>query len=169
MVIIFNFILHIAIITGLLGLIYISFKLAWFYKMPSDFERGIRIMACVVGFLLYIGSRAVGLSIPELMISAITQGGYINIFIVTVLLPAGLGVVVTSFIINRLQDSHTIALRIVLMLAVFIIFLLFDSYTLSFGHEIDDNSINKFLLPNMIFTLSACLYAIFFLKPEHLP
>lgn len=169
MVAIFNFLLHIVIVAGFIGLVFVSAKLAWFYQSPSEFERSIRVLSCVVGFLIYIGSRAVGLSMPELMMSAIAQGSFVNTFVLAILLPAGVGVAVTWFIINRLQHSHAIALRSLLMLIVFVLFLLVDSYAVAFGESVNGENINKFLLPNMIFTLSVSLYAIFFLKPESLP
>lgn len=174
-----NLLLNAVIVIGLLSLVWVAYKLVTVHGAPQTNEIALRVLSCAMGFLIYVGSRATGLSIPDLMLSAITQGGFFNIFLKSVLLPAGSGILVSWFCISRMKDSGLIATRMTLILMVFVLFTFVDAYAVAYdlSEEVarslrysgsKDNQINALLAPNLVFTLTVGLYATLFLKPTQL-
>jgi hypothetical protein len=164
---ILNAVVHITIIASILAFIGSAITLAFTYGKPSAFETFLRFLAIVAGFLIYAGSRAVGLSMPELILSSINQSGLGGDVFKTFIIPAGAGIASTWLIIHGLKDSKAIAVRVSLMLATFVLVLLVDSYFSTYSFE-NPGGLNKFLVPNLVFALASVLYAVLFLKPEDL-
>lgn len=164
---ILNAIVHVTIIASIIGFIVAAGALAFGYRSPTGFEVFLRLLAVVSGFLIYAGSRAIGVSIPELILSAISQAGLGNTFFRSFIIPAGAGVASTWVMVRGLKDSNTIAVRVSLLLATFVLVLLVDSYFSTYSFQ-NPGGLNKFLVPNLVFALASLLYAVLFLKPEDL-
>lgn len=122
----------------------------------------IRIIAALVGFLIYFAANALGLSIPSLMLKAIstTNPGAIGLF--GAVAPAAAGVIVAWYCLRTLKKSEELAFRLLVLLSTFIIVLFGDVYVASLANkELGPHGLNVSLLPNATFVIGICLYIVF--------
>jgi len=122
----------------------------------------IRIVAALTGFLIYFGSTAVGLSIPSLMLQAISTTHPASIGVFGGVAPAAAGIIVAWYCLRTLKKSEELGLRLLVLLSTFIIVLFGDVYVASLANkELSPQGLNVSLLPNLTFTIGICLYIIF--------
>ena len=123
----------------------------------------MRSIAAVSGLLLYLGAKALGVSIPMFLLGALTQSGAYLTGFLGALMPALLGFIVawyvTRFFNSRNARKNLIGMRILAMMMTIVLFLYADVYiaTVDAAHQTDI----RFLLPNMTFTLAVLLFAVF--------
>jgi hypothetical protein len=154
---ILNIITHIMIISGILGLIfYIGFSV---YNEPIMFEKIILIISAMTGFLIYFGSRALGISIPSLMMSSISVSNPIKMGIFSIIIPGAVGVAVAWYCLWCLRKHIDIAFRVVIMISTFVVTLFGDVYAASYTVS-KTGTIDISLLPNLTFTIGMGLYII---------
>jgi hypothetical protein len=81
-----------------------------------------------------------------------------------VVLPSMTGFIVSWFFIKHLTSKHhnIIATRVLAMLMSLVFFIYVDSYFYTFSA----NSPTIYFLPNLVFVLSALLYAVFKYRPD---
>lgn len=157
MIFLLNIITHIMIILGIIGLIfYISYAV---HKEQEMFEKVILIISSMTGFLIYFGARALGLSIPSMMMSFVSMTNPVKMTFFTIIIPWSVGTIVAWYFSWCLKKHIDIAFRIVILISAFIVTLFSDvyaaSYTVSINGEIDTS-----LLPNLTFTVGMGLYII---------
>jgi|SRR5829696_3997762 len=122
----------------------------------------IRLIAALTGFLIYFGSQAVGLSIPSLMLAALSTTNPVSIGIFGAVAPASAGIVVAWYCLRVIKKSEELGLRLLVLLSTFIIVLFGDVYVASLANrEFTQQGLNVSLLPNLTFTIGICLYIIF--------
>jgi hypothetical protein len=122
----------------------------------------IRIIAALIGFLIYFVSQAVGLSIPSLMLAAISTTNPASIGIFGVVAPASAGIIVAWYCLRTLKKSEELAFRLLVLLSTFIIVLFGDVYVASLANkEFGPHGLNVSLLPNAAFVIGVCLYIVF--------
>jgi hypothetical protein len=170
MVLIFTILTHLVLLAAALGMIWLIVMVIggrFFGQTDFNGETFMRCLAAACGLLLYLGSTAVGLSIPEMMFKALSTSFPIAIGVTGILFPACLGFLVSWYVIRELNSKdarqNAIAMRILTMVVVFVFFLYSDSYVASFGTELGSAFVH--LLPNLSFVLSVLLYAIFKFHP----
>ncbi|WP_420209208.1 hypothetical protein [Candidatus Electronema sp. JC] len=157
MIFLLNIITHIMIILGIIGLIfYISYAV---HKEQEMFEKVILIISSMTGFLIYFGARALGLSIPSMMMSFVSMANPVKMTFFAIIIPWSVGTIVAWYFSWCLKKHIDIAFRIVILISAFIVTLFSDvyaaSYTVSINGEIDTS-----LLPNLTFTVGMGLYII---------
>src|ERR1041384_4932249 len=166
MVTIFTGLTHFVLFAAAIGMLGLIVGLIWgdfFDSNRSNEESLMRLLAAACGFLLYIGSKAVGLSIPELAFKALYTSLPLQIALAGVLFPSLIGFFVSWYVVNMLEGAdaqkNAVAIRILTMIVVFVFFLYSDSYVASFDSKLGTSFIH--LLPNLSFVLSVLFYMIF--------
>lgn len=152
-----NAITHIIIVTGILGLFF--FIGLSVHKEEKMFEKVILIISAMIGFLIYFSCRALGITIPNLMMSAIATTNPIKMGIIAIILPGALGIAVSWYFIWCVNKSIDIAFRILILISTFILTLFGDVYAATYSIS-KFGSINTSLLPNLTFTIGMGLYFI---------
>lgn len=164
-----NLLIHFVIIVGVIAFIFAGIALI---VNPHDkdiadpqFEVILRIIAVFAGLLAYYSSRAVGVSIPEIMLQAFAKKDIVDYALYIFLGPVVCGLLMASICIKRIESDRDIASRVTLLFMALTLFVFVESYIKSF--EVDANSpINYYLLPNAVFILTVLLYLIFHYKPQ---
>jgi hypothetical protein len=160
----FNVLTNVLVVASALAMILFIAKLIF---AAGSMEATIRSMAAVTGFLIYVGAEAVGLSIPSLMLEAITVTNPFSIGAVGIVLPGLAGVVVAWFLlyaVNRgTEDKYW---RLVVLISTFMVTLFGDVYAETLGgtqnNAITSRGLDLALLPNLAFTIGLSLYLIMF-------
>ena len=157
MVYFFTILTHVLIILGILGIFYFIGYLI--ISVKDTVERILRTSALTTGFLIYYGSKLVGLSIPSFMIKAISTLNPFTIGFFGIIFPGFIGTIVAWYCVKNINKHEDVAARTVILITTFIVVLFGDVYsvTFQFGH----GYINEILLPNLTFTIGLCLYLIF--------
>ena len=73
---------------------------------PSGVEQIMRSIAAVCGLLLCLGAKAVGLSVPMLLLGALTQSGAYLTGFLGALMPAALGFLVSFFVVRFFNSRN---------------------------------------------------------------
>lgn len=157
MVFILNIITHIMILVGIIGLIfYIGYAV---HKEEKVFEKVILVISAMTGFLIYFGARALGLSIPEMMMTSVSVSNPVKMAFFSILIPWSVGVAVAWYFSWCLSKHIDIAFRVVILISAFIVTLFGDVYAASYKVT-TGGGIDTSLLPNLTFTVGMGLYII---------
>jgi hypothetical protein len=132
---------------------------------PSWQERIMRSIAATAGTLLYVGAKAVGISVPMFLLQAITEGGALLTGAVGALAPALVGYLCSWYLIRYLNSRNArrnlVGMRLLAMIMTIVFFLFVDTY-LAAIHQADTL---RTLMPNMSFCLAVMLFAVFKYHP----
>lgn len=162
---VFNVLTNVLIVTSVLAMIFFIGRLI--FSGRGELEVAVRSMAAVAGFLIYVGSQAVGLSIPSFMLSAIGTASPFTVGFLGIVLPGAAGVVVAWFCLMNIRQAEELGSRLVVLLSTFIVALLGDAYVATLGTDVtSEQGIDLSLLPNLTFTVGIALYVIFRYLPS---
>jgi hypothetical protein len=146
-------------------------KLALLYTIvirfsPSWQERVMRSIASTAGVLLYIGAKAVGISIPAFLLQVLTEGGAYLTGIVGAMAPAAVGYIVAWYVTRYLNSRNArrslVGMRLLALVMTVVFFLFADVYIAATAHQADTL---KLLMPNLSFSLAIMLYSVFKFHP----
>jgi len=161
----FNLVTHVLIILGTITMIVFICILALKGKRGEDigaFEKAIRVLTLLTGFLIYVGSKALGLSFPSLMLTAINTTNPFSTGAVGVVLPSSVGTFVAWYCLKNIRRDHSVAIRLIILITTFILVLFGDTYIATYSSNWPpEQGLNKLLLPNLTFTVGLSLYVIF--------
>jgi hypothetical protein len=163
---IFQALIHAVLVAAVLGKLVLLYTVVARFS-PSRQEIIMRSIATVSGLLLYLGAKALGLSIPQFLLQALTQSGSYLTGLMGALFPAMLGFIlayyVTRFFNSRDARKNLIGMRLLAMVMTMALFLYTDCYvaTIDAAHTEQFRS----LLPNLTFLLAILLYAVFRYHP----
>ena len=172
--IIFNVLTHLLIIGSLIGCVITA---AYLTFAPYGIEKLIRVFAVLIGLFAYIGAKAFGVTIPDLLFNSLdATEPAISIFKHCVL-PSVTGLIVGAILIASLNSDSNIGVRVVLIVLVFTITLFGDVYSQAFGDgfamllekQPDETDLEKFdirLIPNVAFVLSLGMYIVLRYKTD---
>lgn len=164
MIWVFTILTHALILIGMLGIFY--FIVRMIQNEHNLLERIIRITSAMTGFLIYFGAKAVGFSIPELMMHAVATTHSFTFGVFAMILPAAAGMLVAWYSIRCIERDEDIAMRVVIMITTFILVMFVDVYGATYRVTLGEGEIMKSLVPNLIFTVAMSLYVIFQYKPQ---
>jgi len=165
LVVIFQILINAVLIAAMGG------KLLLLYTVIAKFsptwqERIMRSIAATCGLLLYLGAKALGVSIPMFLLGALTQSGAYLTGFLGALMPALLGFIVawyvTRYFNSRNERKNLIGMRILAMVMAMVFFLYADCYVVTVDAHAGDI---KLLLPNLTFVLAVLFYAVFRYQP----
>lgn len=150
---------HVLIVAGLLGLLILVARMI---VAPKDAaEKTVRMSAFTSGFLIYYGSKALGISIPVLMIKSLVITNPFSIGLFGILIPSLTGYFVAWYCIRNIRKSDDIAARLIILIVTFIIVLFSDVYATAFDViPMRETGLEITLLPNLTFTIALSLYLI---------
>jgi hypothetical protein len=155
----FNVLTNVLIVGAVLAMI--VFVAVLMFQGGSGIEIVIRTMSAAVGFLIYVGSQAVGLSIPELMLSALSITSPGSVVVLGILFPGLAGMAVAWFCLQSIQSHRDVGARLVILISTFVVAMFGDVYVATFQtSEISQQGLNVALLPNLTFTIGMGLYFI---------
>lgn len=156
---IFIVLTHAVILAGMLGIFYFVYRLIQNDK--ELLENVIRTAAALTGFLIYFGSKAIGISIPTFMMSSVATTNPYTFGFMTIIAPSAAGVFVAWYTIKSIRQSEDLASRVVILITTFILVMFADVYAATYQVELDRSETMKALVPNLTFTVAICLYLIF--------
>ena len=161
MTILLNVLTHIIIIAGIITML--GFIGRMIQKGDGKLERLIRVFALIAGFLIYFMTRAIGLSIPALIVNSLEQTGALTFWLLAIILPALIGILVAWYCLDAMRRKADLPARVVILISTFILTLFIDVYVATFsiptGSQLDTN-----LLPNLTFVIGLSLFVIFNVK-----
>lgn len=155
----FNVIPHVLIVVSLFGFLILIIKTIF---SPQDVtEKTVRMSAFTSGFLIYYGSKVLGISIPVMMIKSLVITNPFSIGLFGILIPSLTGYFVAWFCMRNIRKSDNVAARLIILVVTFIIVLFSDVYATAFdANPVKETGLEITLLPNLTFTIALSLYLI---------
>ena len=129
----------------------------------------MRVIAVVVGVLIYIGSKAIGVSVPQLAYDAMSPSFPFSVALGGVVFPTLLGFFVSWFIVRHIGGRNEFKDAVTMRVLAMVITLIFFTYVDCWFYAYSKGGDALQLLPNLTFILSALLYAIFKYQPYRAP
>ena len=157
----FNIVTHLIIIVGIFAMF--GFIIKMIAKGGSTLEKLIRVFALIVGFLIYFISRAVGISIPDLIVRSLVGITPLSFGIVGMLFPLIIGILLAWYCLDAMGRRSNLPGRVVVLISTFILTLFTDVYVAVFRLP-TANELHTNLLPNLTFVIGLMLFVIFNVK-----
>lgn len=132
---------------------------------PNAVEKLIRVAAFGAGLLTYIGAKTMGISIPELMTSALAVSAPLSFGFVSVVFPALAGTVVAWACLRLMKKDDNVAARVMVLFSAFFFTMFADTYA-SMATQAATSTSLDLMLPNITFVLGVVFYVILNFKPE---
>ncbi len=156
------FVLVLLLVLAALGAIVVFL---WYVILndPNAIERLLRVAAFGAGLLAYVGAKALGISIPELMASALAVAAPLSFGFLGVVFPALTGTFVAWFCLRLMRKDDNVAARGLVLFSTFFFTMFADTYA-NMASRATSTSVDL-LLPNITFVLGVVLYTIFKYKP----
>jgi glucan phosphoethanolaminetransferase (alkaline phosphatase superfamily) len=164
MAILFLVLTHLFVIVGMLAIAAFITRLVG--SEERTVEKIILIAAAMTGFLSYFGAKALGISIPSLMLASAATTNPFTYGLMSVVLPSAAGVFVAWFFVRSLKRSENIARRLVILLSTLILVMFVDVYAATYQINSGASNSLKSLVPNLTFVVAISLYVIFRWEPE---
>ena len=157
--VLFHILTHILIVISIFTIIYL---VAHMILSPNDgIENTVRSAAFATGFLIYYGSKAIGLSIPSMILRSLAITNPFTIGLFGILIPSLTGYFVAWYCIKNINKNENIASRLIILIITFIIVLFGDVYVTTYSiPKSETNILDITLLPNLTFTIALSLYVI---------
>ena len=165
MVWIFTLLVHVTLLLAGVGMVVLIISII--SSTHTSAERFMRALSAASGFIIYVGAKAVGISLPDLMFRGLSISFPVAVGILGICIPAAAGYFTAWYVIWHLNSKDTqknaVAMRLLTIVVTFIFFLYSDSYLATYGEQADQKIV--LLLPNLTFVLTILLYAIFRFHP----
>lgn len=122
-------------------------------------EQYVRMMSFCTGFLMFLISRALGVSFADMMLIANTYQSNILMIVVGGVFPFVVGVFVSELTIIALYIGKPVPIRMVLMVAAFTISQ--AAYTNFVAWTAQVTSLDKAFIPNLCYAIAVGLWLTF--------
>lgn len=155
---------HLLIVVGTGLLVYFTIQLIT--RAPSTGEKVVRLLALLAGFLSFVGARAIGMNVPDLLFRALQTTNPFRFGILELLLPGLVGAVVAWFLLRSVADREheAMAFRLMILVTTFVLMLFAEIYAVSFTYASEATNAAH-LLPNLSFAIGLSLYIVLRYKP----
>ncbi len=115
----FHMLTHVLIVASILGILILVAKMIF---SPHDvIEKTIRMSAFTTGFLIYYGSKSIGISIPLMIIKSLVITNPFPIGLFGILIPSLTGYFVAWYCIKNIKKNDNISARLIILIITFII------------------------------------------------
>lgn len=128
-------------------------------------EKLLRVAAFGAGLLVYVGAQALGMSIPELMGSALSVADPLGFSFLDIVFPGLAGTFVAWFCLRLMRKDDDVAARGLVLFSAFVFTMFADTYVNLAPQAVTSTSVNL-MIPNITFVLGVVLYTIFKYKPR---
>ena len=125
-------------------------------KAELGLEKLIRVLALVVGFLGYFGARAVGLTIPQMLFSALKESDPVWFSALSLIGALPLGLLVSWYLTRMLKKGDDFAYRFSILVGTFVTTLFAE--LLATALEVGLTTAT--LAPNVAFTIGLGIYLV---------
>ena len=147
------------IIFAIISQVFVAFKIV---SQSSGAEQFVRSTSIAAGMLIFLASKAFNITFADLMFLAVTDASLLKVITIGTIIPIIIGVLVAHVTINAMSSDNDFAVRILLLVGVFTLFQI--SYLNYFALTKTSLPIDKALIPNVCYSLSAMLWVIFNFK-----
>lgn len=152
----FTILLQVIILLTIFSQIFVAYKIV---SESDGAEQFVRTTAIAAGTLIFLGSKALNITFADLMFLALTDASLLGIITVGAAAPIIIGLVVAQVTISAIASGNDFAIRILLLMGVFILVqILYLNY---FALTQEAVSLDKALLPNLCYSLSVSLWIVF--------
>jgi hypothetical protein len=161
-----NLLVYLVLIACGIGMLLVGLSIICRFLNPSPVEVILRAMSAILGLLGWAGSKAIGVSIPDLLFQSLQLSSLV-VGIVGIILPSVAGYLMASYVIHKLKSSSpqdVLPVRILSLVITFAFFVYADALMASFSAS--EQGQFKHLLPNLTFVISMLVYIVFKFKPQ---
>lgn len=155
---VFNVLTHAIVLVATLAMCYFVYKLV--EDSSGEVTLVLRTIAVLVGFLAYFGARALGISIPDLLMYSVGTTNVLRFGFIGFVFPSLTGAGVAWFLVRSLRSHVEIGRRVVIMISTFFVVMFADVYAASRAMSVEQGGFNVALLPNLAFTIGMGLYLV---------
>ena len=161
--IIFIILSHVVTLLVILALLYGSYQAI--IRAGSTAEQIIRGLALVAGVFAYLAAKALGVSVPSLLVKTLNDGHWFSLLFFGSLIPSVAGFLLIRYIVACMKKHDSIAIRVMLMISSLALVMFSDVYIAAAGQaKLDDL---RPLLPNVSFLLTMMCYIVFHYQPAN--
>lgn len=150
-------------------IIYIGYSVgALIYESRPRVQQILLSVSAAVGFLIYMGAKGIGASIPDLMIKALMTNRPITYGVLGAVIPGIAGFLTAWFVNSQITKRSEVGMRWLITFTVLMIAMFTDLYvSASFSNQ-KPEGFNSLLTPNIVFTTTVGIYLISKLKSSDL-
>ena len=158
----FIFLSHLVTLAGLAALGYGGF--CAIVATRSISERIVRGLAMTAGTFAYLASKALGISLPTLIMESVEAGKWFSFITIGAIIPSLAGFFLIRYVMSCMRKHDAIAVRIMIMLSALVFVMFGDVYVVAAGQAklVDLRP----LLPNVTFLLTMMCYVVFEYRPK---
>ncbi len=158
----FIIISHLVTIAGIFALGYGAYRAIIATRSIS--ERIVRGLALTAGAFAYLASKAIGISLPTLVMQSVEAGKWLSFITIGAIIPSLAGFFLIRYIMSCMRKHDAIAIRVMIMMASLVLVMFADVYITAAGQaKLDDL---RPLLPNVTFLLTMMCYVVFEYQPK---
>ena len=160
--IVFVVLSHAATLLGILALCLGCYRAV--VRSASTPEQIIRGMALVAGVFAYLAAKALGVSIPTLLVKTVDDAHWFSLLFLGTLVPSAAGFLLIRYVMACMRKHDVIAVRVMLMVSALALVMFADVYVAAAGEAklVDLRP----LLPNVSFLLTMMCYIVFEYRPR---
>ena len=153
---------HLVTLAGLAALGYGGFRAIIATRSIS--ERIVRGLAMTAGTFAYLASKALGISLPTIILESVEAGKWFSFITIGAIIPSLAGFFLSRYIMSCMRKHDAIAIRVMIMMAALIFVMFGDVYVAAAGQAklLDLRP----LLPNVSFLLTMMCYVVFEYRPR---
>ncbi len=153
---------HAVTVVGILSLGYGAFvAMAATKSVP---ERIVRGLALTAGVFAYLAAKALGVSLPSLIVQSVEGGKWFSLIFLGAIIPSLAGFFLIRYMMASMKKHDAIAIRVMLMIAALVLVMFTDVYVVAAGQaKLEDM---RPLLPNITFLLTMMCYIVFEYRPR---
>ncbi len=127
-------------------------------------ERLVRGLALTAGAFAYLAAKALGISLPSLIVQSVEGGKWFSLVFLGAIIPSLAGFFLIRYIMKCMKKHDAIAIRIMLLISALVLVMFGDVYVAAAEKaKLDDLTP---LLPNVTFLLTMMCYVVFEYRPR---
>ena len=127
-------------------------------------ERIVRGLALTAGTFAYLAAKALGVSLPSLVVQSVEGGKWFSLIFIGAIIPSLAGFFLIRYMMACMKKHDAIAIRVMLMIAALVLVMFADVYVVAASQaKLEDL---RPLLPNVTFLLTMMCYIVFEYRPR---
>jgi hypothetical protein len=149
-------------LTHFLVLVYAAYRIV--AGTPRGQERVVQGIALTTGIFAYFAARALGVSLPSLIVQSVEAGKWFSLLLVGAVIPSLTGFFLIRYLMKCMRKDDAVATRVMLLVSALVLVMFADVYAVAAGTaKLEDM---RPLLPNITFLLTMMCYIVFEYRPR---